>query len=198
MTSTSTAALRVFLIRHGETAWSLSGQHTGETDIPLTAKGEDEARTLIPRLSGIGFTHVLTSPRQRARHTCELASLKQAAIIEQNLAEWNYGEYEGRRTQDILKERGDWNIFDDGCPGGETPEQVAARADQLIVALRKLKGNVALFSHGHFSRVLATRWINLPITSGYHFLISTASISILGVDPNHPEVPVIALWNATN
>jgi broad specificity phosphatase PhoE len=187
---------RIYLIRHGETEWSLSGQHTSHTDIPLTGRGEDGARELGQRLRDIQFARVLTSPRQRARRTCELAGLGRAREIEPDLAEWDYGDYEGQRSADIRKARPDWNLFRDGCPRGETPAQISDRADRLIARLRVLDGNVALFSHGHFSRVLAARWIGLPVSEAQRFLLDTASLSILGYEHNHVESPVIALWNA--
>lgn len=190
--------LRLYLVRHGETEWSLSGQHTGRTDIPLTERGEDGARELGQRLRDIPFARVLTSPRQRARRTCELAGLGPMAEIEPDLAEWNYGDYEGQRTADILQARPGWNIFRDGCPRGETPAQISERADSVLAPLRVLDVNVALFSHGHFGRVLAARWIGLPVIEGQHFLLGTASLSILGHELSHPEVPVIALWNAAS
>jgi broad specificity phosphatase PhoE len=188
--------VRLYLIRHGETEWSLSGQHTGRTDLPLTAHGEDEARKLEPWLRPIQFDRVLSSPLQRARQTCELARLGAAASVEPDLAEWNYGDYEGRSTRDIRKERPDWNVFRDGCPNGEMPGQVSARADRVIARLLALDGNVALFSHGQFSRTLATRWIDLSVAASLHLALGTASLSILDFDPNHPEVRVIELWNA--
>jgi Fructose-2,6-bisphosphatase len=187
---------RIYLIRHGETEWSLSGRHTGRTDISLTAPGEDAARELGQRLRDIQFARVLTSPRQRARRTCELAGLGPVAEIEPDLAEWDYGDYEGQRSVDILKGRPDWNLFRDGCPRGETPTQISDRADRFIARLRVLDGNVALFSHGHFGRVLAARWIGLPVSEAQRFLLDTASLSILGYEHNHVESPVIALWNA--
>ncbi len=189
--------VQLYFVRHGETQWSLSGQHTGRTDIPLTERGEDEARELEPLLRALTFTRVLTSPRQRARRTCELAGLGPRAEIEPDLSEWDYGEYEGRRSVDIRKERPDWNVFRDGCPGGESPAQVSDRADRLIARLLALEGNVALFSHGEFGRVLAARWIGLPGIEGQHFALDAASLSILGHEPRHPAVRVIALWNAT-
>ena len=176
---------RIYLIRHGETEWSLSGQHTGRTDIPLTARGEDEARELGQRLRDIQFARVLTSPRQRARRTCELAGLGPVAEIEPDLAEWDYGDYEGQRSADIRKARPDWNLFRDGCPRGEMPAQISDRADRLIARLRVLDGNVALFSHGHFGRVLAARWIGLPVSEGQHFLLPTAPPTP-GQEPNPP------------
>ncbi len=188
----------LYLVRHGETEWSLSGRHTGRTDIALTARGEDEARGLAPRLRDIRFSHVLTSPLQRARRTCERAGLGAAAEIEADLAEWDYGDYEGQRSVDIRKQRAGWNVFRDGCPHGETPAQVSARADRLIARLHALDGNVALFSHGQFGCVLAARWIGLPLIEAQHFTLGPASLSILGVDPHHPEVAVVALWNAAS
>jgi len=188
--------LSLFLFRHGQTAWSLSGQHTGLTDIPLTAHGEDEARALIPWMSAIEFSRVFTSPRQRARRTCELVGLGANAQVEPDLAEWDYGAYEGKLSADIRKERPDWNIFRDGCPGGEMPEQVSDRADRLIAHLSTMSGNIALFSHGHFLPSLAARWAGLPIEQGQHLLLSTASMSQLGANPSHTDIRVIALWNA--
>lgn len=189
--------LWLYLIRHGGTAWSISGQHTGRTDIPLTPRGESEATRLKHRLDNIGFAHVLTSPSRRARRTCELVDLERAAEIDPDLAEWDYGQYEGRRSVDIRAERPGWNVFRDGCPGGETPAQVSERADRLIVRLRSLDGTVALFSHGQFGSVLAARWIGLPLIEAQHLRLDTASLSILGSDPHHPEVPIIASWNTT-
>ena len=190
------AALRLYLIRHGETEWSLSHQHTGRSDIPLTAHGEGEARALAPCFRDIQFSDVLTSPRQRARRTCELAGLGSAAKVEPDLAEWDYGEYEGRRSTDIRRGRPGWMVFRDGCPDGETPAQISARADRIIAELGALRGNVAIFSHGQFSCVLAARWIGLPIIEARHFSFGPAAVSVLGFDPDHPEVAVIALWNA--
>jgi probable phosphoglycerate mutase len=188
----------LYLIRHGETEWSISGQHTGTTDIPLTERGEAEARELSQHLWGIPFTHVLTSPLQRARRTCELAGLIPTPVVETDLVEWNYGDYEGQRSETILQTEPDWNIFRDGGPNGETPAQVSDRADHLIARLRKLNGNVALFTHGHFGRVIAMRWIGLPVAKGQHFQLSTASISILNYDLHHSDLPVIAQWNANS
>jgi len=188
---------KLFLIRHGETEWSLAARHTGRTDIPMTARGEAAARELGRRLRDIQFTGVLTSPRLRARQTCELAGLSPAAEIEPDLAEWDYGEYEGQRSEDILRERPIWNLFYYGCPGGEAPADVSDRADRLIARLRAREGNIALFSHGHFGRVLAARWVGLPVSEAQHFLLDTASLGILGYEHNQLESPVIALWNAS-
>src|SRR6201989_3434637 len=179
--------VKLYLMRHGETEWSLSGQHTGRTDIPLTANGEEEARQLAPRLNGIRFSAALRSPRQRAQRTAELAGLGARAQVEPDLAEWDYGDYEGIRTPEILKERPGWNIFADGCPNGELPDQVSARADRLIQKLTALDGNVALISHGHFSRVLAARWMGMPVISGQRFMLDTGTLGILQDDPRHPE-----------
>jgi probable phosphoglycerate mutase len=187
--------LRLYLVRHGETEWSLSGQHTGRTEIALTAHGEDQARAWDQELSTIQFVRVLTSPRQRAQRTCELAGLRSAAEIEPNLAEWDYGDYEGKRSAEIHQQRPGWNLFRDGCRGGETPVQVSDRADRLIASLAALQGNVALFSHGHFGRVLAARWIGLAVIEAQHFLQDPAALGILGYEPSHPEIRVIASWN---
>ena len=196
MTPAPKTPLSVYLIRHGQTAWSLSGQHTGSTDIPLTAHGEAEARELLPWLRQVQFGLVLTSPRQRARRTCNLVGLGREAEIEPDLAEWNYGDYEGKLSSDIRKERPEWNVFQDGCPGGEMPEQVSDRADRLIARLCTMNGNVALFSHGEFGPALAARWIGLQVAAGQHLPLGTASLSILSYNPAHSEVRVIALWNA--
>jgi broad specificity phosphatase PhoE len=189
--------LKLYFIRHGETAWSLSGQHTGSTDIPLTERGEHEARNLAAYFRTIPFTHVLTSPRQRARRTCELLQLTQPEEINRDLAEWDYGAYEGQRTVDILKTRPYWDLWKDGCPGGEMPEDVSARADRLIAHLCTLQGNIALISHGHFGCALAARWIGLAVDEARHFVIDPASLSILGIAPRHAEVRAVLLWNAS-
>jgi len=191
-------SLRLHLIRHGETAWSLSGQHTGRTDIPLTAGGEAQARALEPRLRLIRFDAVFTSPALRARRTCELAGpVGPAATIDPDLAEWDYGLYEGRTSRDIRKDRPGWNCYRDGCPGGESPDDVSHRADRLIARLCRLSENVALFSHGEFGCSLAARWIGLPVMQAAHFQLATASLSILGFNPDHPGLRVIAQWNVT-
>jgi broad specificity phosphatase PhoE len=184
----------VYLARHGETAWTISGQHTGLTDLPLTERGERNARRLEERLCGITFANVFTSPLQRARRTCELAGFGGVAEIDRGLLEWNYGEYEGRVTADIHKKRPDWQLFRDGCPGGESPSQVGARADRAITRLRKIEGNVLLFSSGHFLRVFAARWLGLDAAIGRCFLLSTASLSALGYEHNLSQ-PVIRLWD---
>ncbi|WP_248767086.1 histidine phosphatase family protein [Pseudomonas sp. MWU12-2345] len=188
--------VHIYLMRHGETEWALSRQHTGRTDIPLTAHGEEEARTLAAQLRDIPFSHVLTSPLKRAQQTCALAGLGASAVIVPDLVEWDYGDYEGKRSVDILKQRPGWNLFRDGCPHGDSPEQIASRADRIIAQLKALDGNIALFSHGQFSSVLAMRWVGLPVVSAQHFPLDTASLSILTYDAHHPEVAVIARWNA--
>ena len=188
--------LRLFLIRHGETEWSRTGRHTGLTDIPLTENGANEARELGRHLRNIPFAQVLSSPLKRAMQTCELA-LNKVPEMEPDLAEWDYGDYEGQRSADIRKRRADWNVYRDGCPGGEMPEQVCARADRIINRLRKLDGNIALFAHGQIGSALAMRWIGLALIEAQHFSLGTTTLSILALDPHHPGVPVIALWNAT-
>jgi probable phosphoglycerate mutase len=188
---------QIYFIRHGETAWSLTGQHTGITDIPLTEHGQEEARALLPWLQKIEFTSVITSPRQRARATCDLAGLGKAAKIEPDVAEWHYGDYEGRSSTEICQQRPDWTIFRDGCPNGETPAAIANRADRLIARLLTIKGNVALFSHGQFGSVLAARWIGLDVIEGQHLILGPASLSILGHNPSHQKVRIISLWNAS-
>jgi broad specificity phosphatase PhoE len=188
--------LQIYFIRHGETAWSLSGQHTGRTDLALTADGERMARALEPMLAHLAFDLVLTSPRVRARTTCELAGLGSAAQIEPCLAEWDYGDYEGLRTIEIHAKHPDWDIWENGCPEGEMPQEVGHRADQLIERLAKHRGKVALFSHGQFGRVLAARWIGLPVAQGQHFAIDPASIGILSFESAPPHRRIISLWNA--
>jgi probable phosphoglycerate mutase len=186
----------VYLARHGETAWSLTGQHTGLTDLPLTERGERNARSLGERLKWLTFAKVFTSPLQRAAGTCRLAGVGAAAEVDPDLLEWNYGEYEGRRTADIRVERPDWQLFRDGCPGGETPDQIGVRADRVVNRVRAIQGNVLVFSSGHFLRVLAARWLGLEPGAGRYLLLSTASLSVLGYEHNLSQ-PVIRLWNDT-
>jgi broad specificity phosphatase PhoE len=187
----------VYLARHGETAWSLTGQHTGRTDLPLTEHGERQARALGERLRAPSFVKVLSSPSRRAVRTAELAGFGDVAEIDPDLAEWDYGQYEGHRTAEILAGRPDWQLFRDGCPGGESPDQVGARADRVIQRVRAVQGNVAIFSSAHFLRVLAARWLRLDVAGGRYFLLSTASISELGYEHNRAE-PVIRIWNETS
>jgi broad specificity phosphatase PhoE len=184
----------IYLARHGETAWSLTGQHTGLTDLPLTERGEQNARALGDRLIGLSFTKVFTSPLQRAARTCELAGFGAVAEVDRDLLEWNYGQYEGHRTAEVHAERPDWQLFRDGCPGGESPGQVGARADHVLSRLPAVQGNVLLFSSGHFLRVLAARWLGLEPAAGRFFLLSTASLSALGYEHNLSQ-PVIRLWD---
>jgi broad specificity phosphatase PhoE len=187
----------IYLARHGETAWSLSGQHTGLTDLPLTERGERNAQRLGKRLAGLNFSKVFTSPLQRARRTCELAGFGPVAETDANLVEWNYGDYEGRRTADIHAERPDWQLFRDGCPGGESPAQIGARADKVVSCLSDIKGNVLVFSSGHFLRVLAARWLGLETAAGRFLILSTASLSMLSYENNFSQ-PAIRLWNDTS
>ena len=170
---------RIYVIRHGETEWSAAGKHTSHTDIALTARGENQSRDLAERLPVAVFDAVLTSPRQRARQTCKIAGVLPEAIIEPDLAEWEYGDYEGKLSSDVRATRPGWTIFEDGCPGGESPEQVSARADRVIARLRLLEGTVAIFTHGHFGRVLGARWIGLSVAYARRLLLDTASISVL-------------------
>jgi broad specificity phosphatase PhoE len=184
----------VYLARHGETAWTLTGQHTGRTDIPLTAHGERNARSLAQRLTGVVFARVLTSPLSRALRTCALAGFGGQAAIDADLQEWDYGQYEGQRTADIRQERPGWDLFRDGCPGGESVAAVGARADRVIARLRAVDGHVLLFSHGHVLRVLAARWLGLPAGAARYFVLSTAALSVLGYEHTRDE-PALRLWN---
>jgi broad specificity phosphatase PhoE len=187
----------VYIARHGETAWSLSGQYTGRTDLPLTDRGERTARRLGERLKELTFATVFTSPWQRASRTCALAGYGDVAVVDPDLVEWNYGQYEGRRTAEIVAERPGWQLFVDGCPGGESPGEVAVRADRVIARLRSVEDNVLLFSSGHFIRVLAARWLGLePTSNSRYFALSTASLSALGYERELSR-PVIQLWNET-
>ena len=185
----------LYLIRHGETAWSLTGQHTGSTDIPLTRNGEAMARELAPLLQSARIHSVLTSPLQRARRTCALAMPGADPTIEPDLAEWDYGAYEGLLTSEIRQTNPGWNVFRDRCPGGEALPQVVARADRLLLRLKAMPGSTALVSHGQFGAVLAARWAGLAGEAGEHFALDPASLSILGPKSGHPEVPVITRWN---
>jgi broad specificity phosphatase PhoE len=182
----------LWLIRHGETEWSLSGAHTGRTDLPLTAEGEKKARALRAKLAGRDFALVLTSPLQRARRTCELAGFGAAAQIEPNLSEWDYGAYEGRTTDDIHRERPGWSLFRDGVPNGETIEQVAVRARAVIDRALLASGDVVLFGHGHILRILAACWLEMTPDSARFFFLGTAGISTLG---HERETRVLLRWN---
>ena len=185
----------VYLVRHGETEWSASGQHTGRTDIPLTEEGERKARGLRERLQGLKLDRVFTSPLQRATRTCALAGFGEAAKPDPDLLEWNYGEYEGRTTSEILEERPGWLLFRDGCPKGEQPADVGARADRVVARLRAVDDQSIVFSSGHILRVLASRWLGLPPSEGRLFVLGTASVSILGYEHDKHE-PAVALWNS--
>jgi probable phosphoglycerate mutase len=189
----STPLSAIYLARHGETAWSLSGQHTGRTDLPLTERGQRNAVRLGERLKGISFTQVFTSPLQRARRTCELAGFGSVATVDAELVEWNYGDYEGLRSSEIRQKRPDWQLFRDGCPNGESVAEIGARADRVLTRLRVLSGNVLVFSSGHILRVLAARWLGLDPSGGQLLLLSTASLSILEYE--HQTDPVLRLWN---
>jgi broad specificity phosphatase PhoE len=186
---------QIYLARHGETEWTITGQHTGRTDLPLTARGERNAAGLGRRLHGVAFDRVLTSPLQRARRTCELAGFADRVELDSDLLEWDYGAYEGRTSKEIRVERPNWDIFEDGCPGGESPDGVGVRADRVIARLRASPGGrILLFGHGHFFRVLAARWIMLAACDAHHFVLSTAALSILGYEHSVAD-PAILLWN---
>jgi broad specificity phosphatase PhoE len=187
----------IYLARHGETAWSVSGQHTGRTDLPLTESGERDGRALGARLRGLAFAKIFTSPLQRAARTCELAGFGSVAERDPDLMEWDYGQYEGRRTAEILVERPDWQLFRDGCPGGESPAEIGARADRVVSGVRAVNGDVLVFSSAHILRVLAARWLGLEPAGGRYFLLGTASLSVLGYEHNLAE-PAIRLWNDTH
>jgi broad specificity phosphatase PhoE len=186
----------IYLARHGETAWSLSGQHTGLTDLPLTERGECNARRLGERLKGLEFAQVFTSPLQRAFRTCELAGFGPRAEVDRDLVEWHYGDYEGLRTADIHAKRPGWDPFRDGFPGGESVDEIGARADRVVNRVRSVEGTVLLFSSAHFLRVLAARWLALKPEVARYLLLSTASLSTLTYEHN-PSEPVIGLWNDT-
>ena len=184
--------MNVFAIRHGETQWSLNGRHTGVTDIPLTDNGRMLAKELRPVLARETFSLVLVSPLQRARETCRLSGLGGRAVIDPHLMEWHYGRYEGLTPDEIHQTDPDWMIFRDGCPDGETPEQIGDRVDRVILRIKEFTGNVALFAHGHVLRVLAARWIGLPAQDGQHFLLGTGTLCVLGY---YRDVPAIRVWN---
>ena len=184
----------VYLVRHGETAWSITGQHTGRTDLALTARGEEQARAVGPRLKGLHFDHVFSSPLQRARRTCELAGFAGAATLDPDLYEWDYGQYEGRTLVEIHRERPEWEIFRDGCPGGESVLQITERADRVVSRVRALKGNVLLFSSGHILRVLAARWIEGAAEIGRRLALDPTGICLLGYEHGGLD-SVIRLWN---
>lgn len=186
--------MNLFPIRHGETAWSLSGQHTGTTDIPLTDNGRRLAERLRPALAEQAFALVLVSPLRRAQETCELAGFADTALTEPDLVEWNYGAYEGLTAEQIHEQAPGWLIFRDGCPDGEAPDQVGARVDRVIARARAAGGDVALFAHGHVLRVLAARWLGLPAAAGQHFLLDTGTLSVLGY---YRDIPAVKIWNGS-
>ncbi|QKC95776.1 histidine phosphatase family protein [Mesorhizobium sp. NZP2298] len=190
----SNAYPQIHLVRHGETAWSLSGQHTGRTDMPLTPAGEAAARGVAERLKGLSFSAVWSSPSQRAYNTSVLAGFGATSVRNDDLQEWDYGAYEGRTTKEILAERPGWTVFRDGCPQGETAADVGARADRIIKQLREAGGSILIFSSAHFLRVLAARWLGLPPEGGALFVLDTASISVLGYEHDLSE-PVVRRWN---
>jgi probable phosphoglycerate mutase len=186
----------IYLARHGETAWSITGQHTGLTDLPLTERGERNALRLGQRLAGSVFAKVLTSPLQRAVRTCELAGFGGVAEFDPDLVEWNYGDYEGLRTAEIHAVRPGWQLFRDGCPNGESPQDVGARADRVVSRVRAFKGDVLIFSSGHFLRVFAARWLGLEPVAGKLFMLDTASLSALSYEHDLSS-PSIRFWNDT-
>jgi broad specificity phosphatase PhoE len=193
-----TTPARVYLVRHGETAWSLDGRHTSRTDLPLTAHGEEECRLLAEPLRTVRLSQVLCSPRLRARRTCDLVGWIRAVEVDPDLAEWDYGDYEGLRSVEIRTTRPDWDLFRDGCPGGESPAQVSDRANRIIARLRTFEGSTGICSHGHFGRVLAARWIRQSVAEARRFLLSTATISVLGYEHERTDRPAIVSWNAAS
>ncbi len=186
----------IYLARHGETAWTVTGQHTGVTDLPLTERGEHNALRLGKRLAGSVFAKVFTSPLQRALRTCELAGFGAIAEVDSDLVEWNYGDYEGVRTTEIHATRPDWQLFRDGCPNGESPQQIGARADRVVGRVRAIKGNVLIFSSGHFLRVFAARWLGLEPFAGRYLMLGVASLSALSYEHDLSD-PAIRFWNDT-
>jgi probable phosphoglycerate mutase len=191
----STDLPRLYLARHGDTAWTDSRQRTGRTDLPLNEHGEEHARQLGERLQRFSFTRVFTSPLQRASKTCALAGFGEVAEVDPDLVEWDYGRFEGKLTRDVLKERPGWEMFRDGCPDGESPQDVAARADHFIARVRGIDGNVLAFSSAHIIRMIAARWLGLPPVAGRFFFCRPASVGVLGFEHNRREEPIIGLWN---
>ena len=184
---------KVVLIRHGETKWALEGRHTSFTDLSLTEKGREEASLLQEALNNWQFKQVFSSPLKRAFETCELAGVAGGAVVEPDLSEWNYGRYEGLTTEQIQKEVPSWNLFEHGCPEGDSPVEVCIRVDRIIKKVRAIDGDVAVFSHGHLSRVFATRWLNQPIEESGMFVLDTATLNVLGA---YHDTPAIVTWNA--
>lgn len=186
--------MEIVLVRHGETEWSRSGQHTSRTDLPLLEEGRERAQSLAPILERWDFSLVLTSPLRRARETCELAGFADRAVVWEDLREWDYGDYEGLTTPQIREERPDWNLWRDGCPGGEQPDEVGARADRALEKLRSGGGDALAFAHGHIFRVIAARWIELPASGGARLKLKAGAVCALGFER---ETQVISLWNET-
>ncbi len=193
MSATPSNLPKIYLARHGETEWTKTGQHTGRTDIPLTPDGEDDAKLIGRRLAHLSFTNVITSPLQRAKRTSELAGF--TATVDADLMEWDYGDYEGKKTADIRKLHPGWQLLVDGAPNGETGTQVAARADRVVARLKAMTGNVLVFAHGHYLRVLASRWVGADVSFAAHLLLGTSSISVLSFDHGKLDEPAIMLWN---
>jgi len=185
---------RIYIVRHGQTLWSINGKHTGITDIPLTKKGEEQAGYLKKYLSNKKFVSVLSSPLKRSLKTCEIAGYKNVCEVRDELREWNYGDYEGIKTSEIKNKMASWNLFEHGCPNGETIQEVEKRADEIISEIKSKNGDVLIFSHGHFLRILAARWIGVDADIAKHLLLGTAAMSVLGYDHNLNE-PAILLWN---
>jgi probable phosphoglycerate mutase len=186
---------RLFLARHGDTAWTDSHQRTGRTDLPLNERGEERARQIGEQLQRFTFARVFTSPLQRASKTCALAGFGAAAAVDPDLVEWDYGRFEGKLTRDIRKEWRDWEMFRDGCPDGESPGDVAARADRFIAQARGVDGDVLAFSSGHIIRMIAARWLGLPPAAGRVFFCRPASVGVLAFEHNSRDEPIIGLWN---
>jgi probable phosphoglycerate mutase len=186
---------RLFLTRHGDTAWTDSAQRTGRTDIPLNQRGEERARQIGEKLQQYSFTSVFTSPLQRAARTCALAGFENVAKVDENLLEWDYGRFEGKLTKDILSQRPGWELFRDGCPDGESPADVAGRADRFITRVREYDGDVLAFSSGHIIRMIAARWLGLPPAAGRFFFCRPASVGVLGYEHKNSQEPILGLWN---
>jgi broad specificity phosphatase PhoE len=191
----SSALPKLYLARHGDTAWTDSQQHTGRTDLPLNERGEEHARQLGERLRGFSFVRVFTSPLQRASRTCELAGFGVGAEVDPDLTEWDYGRFEAKRTSDILKEWPGWELYRDGSPGGESPDDVATRADRFIKRVHGINGDVLAFSSGHIIRMIAARWLGLTPASGRVFFCRPASVGVLGFEHDSREQPILRLWN---
>ena len=185
---------RILLVRHGETEWSASGQHTGRTDLPLVEAGREQARALAPALRSRAFTRVLSSPLKRALETCELTGFGEVVELRDELHEWDYGEYEGLTTPQIRTERPDWNLWRDGCPGGESPDQVSSRADGLLASFAQADGEVLVFAHGHILRVFSARWLEMPVSAGARLALTAGALSVLG---HERETRVLERWNET-